>query len=71
MRRAAAAAVAMQRELAVEEDRAARAATLAEGCEIVDLTADEHAAFVAAVTPLLAEARATYGQATFDLLPAR
>jgi TRAP-type C4-dicarboxylate transport system substrate-binding protein len=71
MRRAAAAAVAMQRELAVEEDRAARQAILAEGCEILDLGEGEHAAFVAAVAPLLAEARGTYGQAMFDLLPAR
>jgi TRAP-type C4-dicarboxylate transport system substrate-binding protein len=71
MRRAAAAAVAMQRELAVEEDRAARQAILAEGCEIVDLGEDERAAFAAAVTPLLAEAGGAYGQAMFDMLPAR
>jgi TRAP-type C4-dicarboxylate transport system substrate-binding protein len=71
MRRAAAAAVAMQRELSVEEDRAARAAILAEGCEIVELREGEHAAFVAAVAPLLAEARETYGLEMFDLLPAR
>jgi TRAP-type transport system periplasmic protein len=71
MRRAAAAAVAMQRELAVGEDRAARQAVLAEGCEILDLGQAEHAAFVAAVAPLLEEARGTCGQAMFDLLPAR
>jgi TRAP-type transport system periplasmic protein len=71
MRRAAAAAVAMQRELAVEEDRVARQAILAEGCEIVDLDENERAAFAAAVTPLRAEARETYGQAMFDMLPAR
>lgn len=71
MRRAVAAAVAMQRELAVEEDRAARRAILDAGGEILDLTGGEHAAFVAAVAPLLAEARATYGQAMFDLVPPR
>jgi TRAP-type transport system periplasmic protein len=71
MRRAAAAAVAMQRELAVEEDKAARQAILAEGCEILDLGEGEHAAFVAAVAPLLDEARGTYGRAMFDLLPPR
>jgi TRAP-type transport system periplasmic protein len=70
MRRAVTAAVAMQRELAVEEDRVARAAILAEGCEIVELGEGENAAFAAAVAPLLTEARATYGQAMFDLLPA-
>ena len=44
MRKAAAAAVAMQRGLAVEEDKAARQAILAQGCEILELTEDEHAA---------------------------
>jgi TRAP-type transport system periplasmic protein len=61
-------AVEFQRELAIEEDRAARAAILDEGCEIVALTADEHAAFRAAVAPLTAEARGTYGQKMFDLI---
>jgi TRAP-type C4-dicarboxylate transport system substrate-binding protein len=71
MRQAAVAAVALQRELAVEEERAARQAILDEGCEILDLTEQEHAAFTAAVAPLRAEARATYGRAMFDLLPPR
>ncbi len=70
MRRAVAAAVAMQRGLAVEEDKAARQAILAQGCEILDLGKEEHAAFAASVAPLLAEARETYGQAMFDLVPA-
>ncbi len=39
MRAAIARAVAFQRELAIEEDRTARAAILAEGCEITELTA--------------------------------
>jgi C4-dicarboxylate-binding protein DctP len=69
MRKAAQAAVAMQRQLAVEEDKAARQAILEQGCEIIDLTGDERAAFRAAVQPLLAGARETYG-GMLDLLPA-
>lgn len=69
MRKAATAAVRMQRVLAVEEDKTARQAILAQGCEILELTEDEHAGFVAAVQPLLMEARETYGQKMFDLLP--
>jgi TRAP-type transport system periplasmic protein len=61
-------AVDFQRELAIEEDRAARAAILAEGCGITELTADEHAAFRAAVAPLTAEARGAYGRAMFDMI---
>jgi TRAP-type transport system periplasmic protein len=61
-------AVAFQRELAIEEDREARAAIVAEGCEITELTADEHAQFRAAVTPLLHEARGMYGREMFDLI---
>ena len=54
--------------LAVEEDSEARVAILAEGCEITELTGDEHAQFRAAVTPLLNEARGTYGREMFDLI---
>ena len=61
-------AVEFQRGLAVEEDREARAAILAAGCEITELTADEHALFRAAVDPLLTEARGTYGRAMFELI---
>jgi TRAP-type transport system periplasmic protein len=71
MRRGVAAAVAMQRGLAVEEDKAARQAILSQGCEIIDPTGEEHAAFAAAVQPLLVEGRETYGRNMFDLLPAR
>jgi TRAP-type C4-dicarboxylate transport system substrate-binding protein len=70
VRRAAAAAVAMQRGLAVQEDKTSRQAILAQGGEILDLTEDEHAAFAAAVQPLLAEGRERYGQRMFDLLRA-
>jgi TRAP-type C4-dicarboxylate transport system substrate-binding protein len=68
MRDAVAHAVAFQRELAIEEDREARAAILGEGCEIVELSADQHAAFRAAVAPLLDEARGTYNQKMLDLV---
>jgi TRAP-type C4-dicarboxylate transport system substrate-binding protein len=68
MRAAIARAVAFQRELAIEEDGTARAAILAEGCEITELTAGEHAQFRAAVAPLLTEARGTYGQKMFEMI---
>jgi TRAP-type C4-dicarboxylate transport system substrate-binding protein len=68
MREAVARAVAFQRELAIAEDRDARAAIEAAGCEITALTADEHAQFRAAVTPLLDDARRTYGAALFNML---
>ena len=71
MRTAVRAAVAMQRGLAVEEDKTARQTILAQGCEILELTEDEHAAFAAAVQPLLVESREIFGQKMFDLLPAR
>jgi TRAP-type transport system periplasmic protein len=71
MREAVSEAVAWQRQLAVEEDVASRRAIETEGCEIVEVTKDEHAAFARAVEPLLADARRTYGREMFDLLGAR
>jgi TRAP-type transport system periplasmic protein len=68
MREAVKRAIAFQRDLAIEEDRDARAAIEAAGCEITELSAGEHAQFRAAVAPLLAEARGTYGQEMFDLV---
>jgi TRAP-type C4-dicarboxylate transport system substrate-binding protein len=68
MREAVGRAVAFQRELAIAEDRDARAAIEAAGCEITALTADEHAQFRAAVTPLLDDARRTYGAELFNML---
>ena len=68
MRRAVADAVAFQRGLAVEEDREARRAIEAQGCEIVELGADEHRAFAAAVQPLLDEAKTTYGKEMFGVV---
>jgi TRAP-type transport system periplasmic protein len=61
-------AVAFQRDLAIEEDREARAAIEAAGCEITELSADEHAQFRTAVAPLLNDARKTYGQKMFDMV---
>jgi TRAP-type transport system periplasmic protein len=68
MREAVARAVAFQRELAIAEDRDARTAIEAAGCEITQLTAEEHGQFRAAVTPLLDDARRTYGVALFNML---
>ena len=68
MRAAIDRAIAFQRELAIEEDRTARAAILAEGCEITELKPDQHAQFRAAVAPLTSEARGTYGQKMFDMI---
>jgi len=68
MREAVKRAIAFQRELAIEEDRDARAAIEAEGCEIAELTPAQHEQFRAAVTPLLDEARQTYGGKMFELI---
>jgi TRAP-type transport system periplasmic protein len=62
-------AVAFQRKLAVEEHDESYKAIEAEGCEINALTPKEHEAFVAAVQPLLAHARKTYGHAIFKMVP--
>ena len=59
-------AIDFQRELHEQEEKDARTAIEAEGCEIVELTAGEHDAFAAAVQPLLDEARGTYGRELFD-----
>jgi TRAP-type C4-dicarboxylate transport system substrate-binding protein len=62
-------AVAYQRGLAVEEHDQSYKAIEAEGCEINSLTPQEHEAFVSAVRPLLAEARTTYDDAMFKMVP--
>jgi TRAP-type transport system periplasmic protein len=71
MRDAVMRAVALQRDLAIEEDREARAAIKGEGCEITTLSAQEHAEFQSAVAPLLDAARATYPRQMFDMLACR
>ena len=67
MRSAVTDATAFQRELHVQEEEDARKAIAAQGCEIVALSAGEHDTFVAAVAPLINEARATFGRALLDL----
>jgi TRAP-type transport system periplasmic protein len=69
MRKAVAESVTFQRKLAVEENETSRKAIEAAGCEIHELTAKEHDAFVAAVQPLLADARKMYGDAMFNMVP--
>jgi len=68
MREAVKHAVAFQRDLAIEEDREARAAIESAGCEIIALTANQHAQFRDAVAPLLNEARDTYGSKMFGMI---
>jgi TRAP-type C4-dicarboxylate transport system substrate-binding protein len=70
MRSAASEAVAFQRDLHVREEEDARAAIAAAGCEIVELSADEHAAFASAVKPIYGEARRQYGNDLFALAEA-
>jgi len=67
MRAAVVEAIAFQRELHEHEEEDARRAIEAAGCEIVELSPDQHAAFVAAVQPLLREARGQYGDGLFEL----
>lgn len=69
MREAVAASVVYQRELAIEEDKSARQAIVDQGCEITELTADEHAAFSKAVQPLWADAQKMYGKEMFAMMP--
>jgi C4-dicarboxylate-binding protein DctP len=68
MQRAAREAIAVQRELAVAEEETARQALVAEGCEFVELTGDQRAAFARAVKPVHDEARARFGDEVFALL---
>jgi TRAP-type transport system periplasmic protein len=69
MRNAVTESVAFQRGLAEEENVASRKAIEAAGCEIHELNAKEHGAFVAAVQPLLADARKMYGDQMFRMVP--
>jgi TRAP-type C4-dicarboxylate transport system substrate-binding protein len=69
MHEAVAASVAYQRELAIEEDKSARQAIVDQGCEIAELTGDEHALFANAVQPLWADAQKMYGKDMFGMVP--
>jgi len=60
MREAVRDAVAFQRDLHVKEEEEAAAAIRKDGGEIIELTPEQHKAFVAAVSPIYAEARSQY-----------
>jgi TRAP-type C4-dicarboxylate transport system substrate-binding protein len=68
MQQAVTEAVAYQRQLAVEERAQSRRIIEDAGCEIIELNEQEHAAFVAAVEPLLADARKIYGEEMFRMV---
>jgi tripartite ATP-independent transporter DctP family solute receptor len=61
-------AVAFQRDLHVREEDDAQKAIDAENGATVKLTAKEHDAFVAAVQPMLRDARGTFGDELFKLI---
>jgi TRAP-type C4-dicarboxylate transport system substrate-binding protein len=67
MRAAVQEAIAFQRDLHEREEEDARRIIEGAGCEVVELSAEQHAAFVKAVQPLLREARAEYGDGLFEL----
>src|SRR4029077_13637265 len=69
MRETVTEAVTFQRKLAVEENEQSRKTIEDAGCEIVELTPSEHAAFVEAVAPLTTDARKIYGEAMFKMVP--
>ena len=69
IREAVAASVEYQRGLAEEEDVASRQAIVDQGCEIAELTGDEHALFAKAVEPLWADAQKMYGKEMFAMVP--
>ncbi len=69
MQQAVTESVVRQRKLAEQEHEDSRRAIEAEGCVFNALTPGEHAQFVGAVSPLLADARTMYGEAMFDLVP--
>jgi TRAP-type transport system periplasmic protein len=67
MRAAVAEAIVFQRDLHEREEEDARRAIEAQGCEIVELSPDQHAAFIKAVQPIFGEARTQYGDGLFEL----
>jgi TRAP-type C4-dicarboxylate transport system substrate-binding protein len=68
VRRAVTESVAFQRDLHVQEENDARRSIEREGCEIVELTPEQHDAFTAAVRPILDDAKTLYGDAWFKLI---
>jgi tripartite ATP-independent transporter DctP family solute receptor len=69
MQKAVTETVTRQRQFAEEEHEQSKQAIEAAGCVFNALTGAEHDAFVAAVQPLLNDARKMYGEATFRLVP--
>jgi TRAP-type C4-dicarboxylate transport system substrate-binding protein len=61
-------AVSFQRNLHVKEEEEAAATIRKEGGEILELTAQEHDAFVSAVQPLYREARDLYSRELLALV---
>lgn len=61
-------AVAYQRELHVKEEEESAAAIRKAGGEILELTPEQHKAFVAAVSPIYGEARSQYGRELLGLV---
>jgi TRAP-type C4-dicarboxylate transport system substrate-binding protein len=61
-------AVAFQRQSHIKEEEDAMVAIRKEGGEILELTPDEHKAFVTAVTPIYGEARAQYSRELLSLV---
>jgi TRAP-type C4-dicarboxylate transport system substrate-binding protein len=68
MQRAVSESVTFQRDFHVKEEDAARRMIEREGCEIVELTGGQHAAFTTAVQPITAEAKTLYGDDLFKLI---
>jgi TRAP-type transport system periplasmic protein len=62
-------AVLFQRDLAVAEEEKALAEIKSAGCEVLELDASDHAAFVAAVEPLRAESHKLYPAELLSLVP--
>ena len=59
-----------QREVAIDEDAEARKAIVYQGCEMSELTTDEHELFKQAVEPLWIDARKQFGKEMFEMMPA-
>jgi tripartite ATP-independent transporter DctP family solute receptor len=70
MRNAIRAAIAFQRELHVHEEKDAREAIIGAGCEIAELTIEEHNEFAAIVAPLRSEAAHAFGGNLIELAAA-
>ena len=68
MRAAVTEAVAVQRDLHEREEEDSKVDIRAAGGEIIELTAEQHQAFVSAVTPIYGEARAAYSDELLSLV---